>query len=92
MSGQGSEAEQFMSAVAILQRRRPQLTGIQAGLITAAELGLARDSRSFARILGLPHALVLRELTELADRGEGLTIIRRDARTLRTYYELSSQS
>jgi len=81
------ESEQFMDLVARLCTAQPDLTPIQAGIIIAAEQNIARDSRTFARLLGLAHALVLREITTLCDQNH-LTITKQDARTLRTFYEI----
>ncbi|WP_022732761.1 hypothetical protein [Thalassospira lucentensis] len=82
-----SDSEQFMDLVARLITAQPELTPIQAGIIIAAEQNIARDSRTFARLLGLAHALVLREITTLCDQNR-LTITKQDARTLRTFYEI----
>lgn len=87
MSGDAPAAERFMELVARLERHDPLLTPIQAGLVVAAGLGIAGDSRSFARLFGLAHALVLRELTALADR-DLLHIIKRDGRTMRSHFVL----
>jgi len=81
-----ANAERFMAQVERIASAQPHLTQLQAALIAASLLGIARDSRSFARILGLAHALVLRELNALAET-ELLEITRRDPRTMRTFYE-----
>ncbi|WP_430473864.1 hypothetical protein ACQ0MK_18540 [Thalassospira lucentensis] len=83
------DSEQFMNLVARLCAMQPELTPIQAGIIIAAQHDIARDSRTFARLLGLAHALVLRELNALLQLGDVLELIKRDERTLRTYYEPS---
>ena len=83
-----SDSEQFMDRVARLCTAQPDLTPIQAGIIIAAQHDIARDSRTFARLLGLAHALVLREITKLCDQSH-LTITKQDARTLRTFYEMA---
>lgn len=58
-------------------------------LMAAAALGLAKDSRGFARRFDLAHALVLRELVSLeADLGLVITE-NRDERTSRLWYRLS---
>lgn len=85
MSGVEPEAERLMALVAQLQGEDALLTPIQAALLAAARLGIAQDSRTFARLLGLAHALVLRELSALAAR-ERIRIEKRDQRTLRTHY------
>jgi hypothetical protein len=57
-------------------------------MIAAAELDIARDTRTFSRSLGIAHALVSRELSALALEGQkaGVEIIKRDDRTVRTFY------
>ena len=64
------------------------LSPIGAGILAALSLGIGKDSRSFARDFGIAHALVLREETELVERGL-ISILRRDARTQRGFWALS---
>ena len=64
----------------------PELTPVQAGILVAADQKIARDSRTFARIFGMAHAIVLRELNALLQSSNLLTVTKRDARTLRTHY------
>lgn len=85
MNGGTPESERFMALVARLQADDPLLTPIQAGLVVSAGLGIAGDSRTFARLLGLAHALVLRELTALSAR-DLLCVMKRDARTMRSHF------
>jgi hypothetical protein len=80
------DIDHFLACVARLQAEVPHLTAIQAGLLAAFHLGIARDSRTFARKLGLAHALVLRELNAVAEPGGLLRIEQRDARTMRTAF------
>lgn len=88
MSEEVSDVSRFLALVAVARERDIRLTSIQAGLLVAAELGIANDSRSFARMLGIAHSLVLRELNALAERDGVLEIVRRDARTMRVHYAL----
>ncbi|MGI2034396.1 hypothetical protein ACRQ1B_18600 [Rhizobium panacihumi] len=88
MTDETSDAERFLALVASAQERDPALTSIQAAILIAAQLDIARDSRSFARIFGVEHALALRELNALAERGDAVKIARRDARTLRSFYDI----
>ncbi|WP_027664576.1 hypothetical protein [Rhizobium leguminosarum] len=88
MSEEASDADRFLALVAAAQDRDTRLTSIQAGLLVAAELGIARDSRAFARKLGIAHSLVLRELNVLAEREGLLRIVKRDLRTMRVHYTL----
>lgn len=85
MNSERPEVERFMALIARLQADDPLLTPIQAGLVVAAGLGIAGDSRTFARLLGLAHALVLRELTALVARNL-LRVTKRDGRTMRSYF------
>lgn len=88
MSEEASEVDRFLALVAATQGRDARLTSIQAGLLVAAQLGIARDSRAFARMLGVAHSLVLRELNALAEREGVLQIVKRDPRTMRVHYTL----
>ncbi|MGO7672568.1 hypothetical protein ACC817_21815 [Rhizobium ruizarguesonis] len=88
MSEEASDVDRFLALVAAAQGRDIRLTSIQAGLLVAADLGIARDSRAFARLLGIAHSLVLRELNVLAEREGGLRIVKRDLRTMRVHYAL----
>ncbi|MGA1832264.1 hypothetical protein [Rhizobium wenxiniae] len=86
MNEDRDQPERFLSLVAELQAKDPRLTAVQAALIVAAEAEIALDSRSFARLLGVAHALVLRELNALVVKGGPLRIVKREARTLRSFY------
>lgn len=88
MTDEALEAERFLALVAAAQEKDPALTPIQAAIIVAADLNIAKDSRSFAKVLGIEHALALRELNALADR-EVVSVLKRDPRTLRTFYQLA---
>ncbi|MBX2832173.1 MAG: hypothetical protein KTR23_13700 [Rhodospirillales bacterium] len=83
---QGPDA--FLDLVGQLIATRPELTPIQASILIAAQQDIAHDSRTFARLLGLSHALVLRELNTLLQADDVLKLIKRDPRTLRTHYVL----
>jgi hypothetical protein len=88
VSEEASDADRFLALVAAAQVRDIRLTSIQAGLLVAADLGIARDSRAFARLLGIAHSLVLRELNVLEEREGVLQIVKRDLRTMRVHYTL----
>ncbi|MEM9122034.1 MAG: hypothetical protein AAGB03_01825 [Pseudomonadota bacterium] len=77
--------------VKLLEGSPGQLTPIGAGVLAAAHLGLARDSRSFARKLGLAHALVIRECVSLAEDLALLVIDDRSCRSQRVFYALSER-
>ncbi len=68
----------------------PALSHLAAGILAGAVLNVAQDSRSFARLLGVEHALVLREVELLSTSGH-LAVTRRDGRTQRTFYALDTQ-
>ncbi len=61
-----------------------------AALVAAIYLGIGTDSRSLSNKLGIAHALVLREINALS--GRMLTIVKRDARTQRTWVELTDEA
>jgi len=88
VTGEAPEAERFLALVAAAQEKDPALTSIQAAIIVAVELDIAKDSRNFAKVLGIEHALALRELNALADR-DMVIVQKRDPRTLRTFYQLA---
>ncbi|RFB88546.1 hypothetical protein B5K11_23970 [Rhizobium leguminosarum bv. trifolii] len=88
MSEEPSEVDRFLALVTAAQEGDASLTVMQAALLVAAELDIARDSRSFARTLGVAHSLVLRELNALAEREGVLEIVRRNSKTMRVHYTL----
>ena len=55
-----------------------RLSTLDAAVLVALQLGLARDSLRFSKGMEVPHALVLRSCTLLADEF-GLIILRRGA-------------
>jgi DNA-binding HxlR family transcriptional regulator len=79
-----------MTLVADIRSADPALSPVGAGLLAALHLGVCRDSRSFSRILGIAHALVLREVTDLSDRAL-LSIVGRNERTQRTELALTDK-
>ncbi|SFA74642.1 formate dehydrogenase F4B subunit [Rhizobium sp. NFR07] len=62
---------------------------LACGLLAAVGLGLAGDSRGFARDSDTEHALVLREVGRLSDELGLLVIVRTDERTQRRFLALS---
>lgn len=69
----------------------PFLTELGPLLLAAAGLGVAKDSRSFARVFDVAHALVLRELVHLeADLGV-LAIEDRGGKSGRMFLSLTPQ-
>ncbi|MHC5233135.1 hypothetical protein [Brucella sp. LJL56] len=83
------EAE-YMAFVDTLMTASRSLTGLGAGIVAAAALEIASDSRTFSRLLGVAHALVLREISVLGQDHGYIRIRQRDLRTQRTRYELSA--
>jgi hypothetical protein len=84
------EEAEYMALVDALEAASGKVSRLGAGIIAAAALDIAKDSRSFSRILGVAHALVLREVIVLETNGGYITVRQRDARTQRTYYQLNS--
>lgn len=79
----------FMAAVEQALQVYPDLSKLQAAVVAADGLDIAHDSRSFARIFGVAHALVLREISALDETGILLKVTRREPRTMRTHYVVS---
>ncbi|MEN3209052.1 hypothetical protein [Methylorubrum populi] len=89
MSEPAADAETFLAATDTIAALRPDLSLLEAGLLAGLHLGLAADSRSFARIFGVEHALVLRAVEGLTG-ATLLTVTARDGRTQRTRYAASA--
>lgn len=79
----------YMALVDAVEAASGKISRLGAGIIVAAALDIASDSRSFSRILGVAHALVLRELVALSGEGGYIRILKRDERTQRTRYALN---
>src|SRR6185312_12671825 len=58
--------DRFMQIVATIRASDPSLTAVGSALLAAHHLGIANDSRTFSRKLGIAHALVLREISAIA--------------------------
>nr|WP_204262673.1 hypothetical protein [Methylobacterium sp. BTF04] len=65
---------------------QPDLSTLEAGILAALHLRLAADSRSFARIFGVEHALVLRGVETLVGDVGLISVTTRNERTQRTHY------
>ncbi|WP_284777497.1 hypothetical protein [Agrobacterium sp. lyk4-40-TYG-31] len=84
-------AARFLAVVEQISQTAPvALDATGAALIAAVHLGIGNDSRSLSNKLGIAHALVLREINTLS--GRMLTIVKRDARTQRTWVELTDEA
>jgi hypothetical protein len=81
----------FMAEVERLCTADSRLSPLSAGILAGILLDVAHDSRTFSRILGIEHALILREIEMLTELGR-LAITRRDERTQRTYYAALQQA
>jgi hypothetical protein len=86
MSEPPADAETFLAVTDSVAALQPGLSTLEAGILAALHLDLARDSRSFARVFGLEHALVLRAVETLASDAGLLALQERNARTQRTHY------
>jgi hypothetical protein len=85
-------AERFLDAVAVVAAADATLSPIGAAILAAMDFGIAKDSRTFSRKLGIEHALVLREITALSSDGLGfLKVVSRNERTQRTELALSDK-
>jgi hypothetical protein len=89
VSDPAPDAETYMALVEALTEADPRLSPLAAGILAAAHLDIAHDSRSFAKALGISHALVLREVEILSGDLGLLTVIRREARTQRCFYAVA---
>lgn len=84
--------ERFLDAVALIASADAALSPIGAAILAAMDFGIAKDSRTFSRKLGIEHALVLREITALSSEGLGfLKVVTRNERTERTELALSDK-
>ena len=90
MSDDQSAARFLAVAEQISQTAPVALDATGAALIAAVHLGIGDDSRSLSNKLGIAHALVLREINALS--GRMLTIVKRDARTQRTWVDLTDEA
>lgn len=81
-----ADAATFMAATDAITALRLDLTRLEAGLLAGLHLKLAADTRSFARVFGVEHALVLRALDLLVGEAGLLVVVERNARTQRTIY------
>lgn len=83
--------DDFLQIVSAICAADTSLNPLGAALLAANYLGIAKDTRTFARKLGVEHALVLREITALDQHGGFLTIAGRNARTQRLEFVLTGK-
>lgn len=81
--------EDFLAVVEAIRRQDATLSPLDAGIIAAVSQGIADDSRSFATLFGIAHALVLRQINLLCGPQAPIEIVRRDAHTHRTHLKLT---
>jgi hypothetical protein len=67
-----------------------EISPLAAGIVVAIDMGIA-DSRAFSRALGVEHALVLREIAQLAGADGLIRVTGRQPKTLRTSLALSER-
>ncbi|MBP1858629.1 hypothetical protein [Rhizobium herbae] len=79
----------FLAFVEAIRARDTTLSPLAAGIVAAVFQGISADSRSFAKLFGIAHALVLREINMLSGPDAPLEIIRRETRTQRTHIKLT---
>ena len=86
------DSDVFMSRVDALlgSPETPQISPLAAGIMVAIDMGIA-DSRSFSRVLGVEHALVLREIAYLSEPDGLIRVTGRQPNTLRTSLALSAR-
>lgn len=82
-----ADAETFLAVTDSIAALQPGLSTLEAGILAALHLALAADSRSFARIFGVEHALVLRGVEILSGEAGLLAVTARNPRTQRSRYE-----
>lgn len=83
--------EMFLGRVTELCAADPSLSSIGASVLLALHFGICGDTRTFSRIFGIEHALVLRATTELSE-AHLLTLLDRNPRTQRTTVALTDAS
>jgi hypothetical protein len=83
--------DRFMQIVATICASEPSLTPVGSALVAAHHLGIAKDSRTFSRNLGIAHALVLREISAIAGENGFLSIVSRNERTHRVELALTDK-
>jgi phage regulator Rha-like protein len=79
----------FLAYADAIRSQDAALSPLIAGLVVAISQGIAADSRTFAKLFGIEHALVLREINQLTGPDVPIEITRRDGRTQRSYLKLT---
>ena len=89
MTDSSFSEDDFLAATELVARRDTALSSLAAAIVVAVATGIAGDSRSFAKLFGVEHALVVREINMMSAPDAPVEITRRDARTQRTFLELT---
>ena len=74
---------------ALLAQNPATLDAVGAGVIAARHLGLVRDTKTFARELGVAHALVIRAVTTLSSELGLIVVERHNERSQQVHYSLT---
>lgn len=88
MSEPAADAQTFLAATDTIAAMREDLSLLESGILAGLHLEIAADTRSFARIFDVEHALVLRAVEALTGHGL-LTETERNQRTQRARYTAS---
>jgi hypothetical protein len=83
--------DRFLQIVEAICASDSSLTPVSSALLAAHHLGIAKDSRTFSRNLGIAHALVLREISAIAGEDGFLSIVGRNERTHRIEFALTDK-
>ncbi|HET6388437.1 hypothetical protein [Hyphomicrobium sp.] len=78
--------EDFLKAVSALSSEEPAFSPLAAAILAALHFGIAKDSRTFSRKFDIAHALVLREVSALADDLALLVVTARNQKNQRTEF------
>ena len=83
------EEEDLLATIEAIRRLDPRLSPLDGVILAAVTLDIADDTRSFARLFEVEHALVIRAAHELTEEGRWLDVVERQARTQRTKVAIS---
>ena len=86
MTSASNVIDPFMAEIELICLADRRLTPLGGGILAGIDFDIAHDSRGFAKLVGVEHALVLREVQALVDLRR-LMITKRDVRTQRCYYQ-----
>ena len=78
------EEEDLLATIEAIRRLDSRLSPLDGVILAAVALDIADDTRSFARLFEVEHALVIRAAHDLTGDGRWLDVVERQARTQRT--------